>query len=303
MKRVIVTGGTGFIGNHTVLALLKLGYEVHLTSSRHDAFPLQKSNLFFHTCDLLDEAQQKKLFSDVRPSHLLHLAWDVTHGEFWTTENNLRWVQASLSLLKYFHQFGGKRTVFAGTCAEYDWKHGYCVEGLTPLIPNTLYGTCKNSLNSIVQCYCDLNNISHAWGRVFHLYGPQEGSSRFVPSIICSMLRQKTVKCSQGTQIRDFMHVEDVSSAFVHLLNSEVQGDINIASGLAVSLKSVIKLIAKGTNYSGGIDFGAIPMPQSEPSLLVGAVKRLQNEVVFFPKYNLRQGLKSSIQYWERNQV
>jgi nucleoside-diphosphate-sugar epimerase len=300
MKRVLVTGGTGFIGRYTIPVLLDLSYEVHIVSSRRDGFPDQVDGLFFHICDLLNEQQQEALISRVRPSHLLHFAWDVTHGKFWTTENNLRWVQASLSLLKYFSQFGGERVVSAGTCAEYDWAYGYCVEGVTPIAPNTLYGTCKNSLNSIFQSYCSQNNISAAWGRVFHLYGPHEEESRFVPSVICSMLKKETVECSQGTQIRDFMHVEDVARGFVYLLNSKIQGDVNIASGLPVSLRSIIDLISDYTHYLGKVEFGAIPMPDSESPLLVAAVNRLTSEVKFTPKYTLEQGIISAIRFWNQ---
>lgn len=299
MKRILVTGGTGFIGRHAIPVLLSLGYEIHITLLDHEKIPDQSENLYFHVCDLLNEKQQKLLIEKVCPTHLLHFAWDVTHGKFWTTENNLIWVQASINLLKNFNQFGGERVVFAGTCAEYDWSNGYCIEGVTRLDPSTLYGTCKNSLNGILQAYCAQENVSAAWGRIFHLYGPNETDSRFVPSVICSMLRKENVKCSAGTQIRDFMHVEDVAKGFVCLLdNTTVTGSVNIVSGNPVSLRTVVEIIADKCFYADKVEFGAFPIAANDPTLLVGSNKRLRKEVAFTPAYSLEEGVDSTVKWW-----
>ena len=85
MKRVIVTGASGFIGRHTLPHLAEAGFEVHPISSR-DA-------------DLLDERSRRDLFARFRPTHLLHLAWYVPPGKYWTSLENIRWLQASLDLI------------------------------------------------------------------------------------------------------------------------------------------------------------------------------------------------------------
>jgi nucleoside-diphosphate-sugar epimerase len=71
----------------------------------------------------------------------------------------------------------------------------------------------------------------------FFLYGPYENRTRLVPSIINSLLQEKTAPCSSGIQIRDYLFVEDVADAFVRLLNSSVNGPVNIASGKPVSME------------------------------------------------------------------
>ncbi len=300
MKRVLVTGGTGFIGRYAIQRLLDMGYEVHVTTSRQVPASQTAEEYSIHFCDLLDEEQQKQLIEEISPTHLLHFAWDVTHGKFWTTENNLSWVKASINLLQLFNQFGGRRVVYTGTCAEYDWDNGYCVEGVTPLNPSTLYGRCKNGLNEIFQAYCTQENISAAWGRVFHLYGPYEQTSRFVPSVICSMLKQEQVNCSSGTQIRDFMYVEDVADGFVALLDNEaVTGSVNISSGAPVRLKDIVKIIAESTGYDiANVNYEAVAISENDPDLLIGSNKRLRDEVLFTPDCSLKQGLNSSIRWW-----
>ena len=78
---------------------------------------------------------------------------------------------ASLALLKAFGEQGGERVVMAGTCAEYDWGQGLCLESVTPRKPSTVYGTCKNALQEILSIYSNQFGLSSAWGRIFFLYG------------------------------------------------------------------------------------------------------------------------------------
>ena len=82
------------------------------------------------------------------PSHLLHFAWYTTPGNrYWSAQENIQWLQAGLTLVQEFSAGGGQRMVGAGTCAEYDWRYGYCSEDITPLKPQSLYGISKHSLH------------------------------------------------------------------------------------------------------------------------------------------------------------
>jgi nucleoside-diphosphate-sugar epimerase len=244
MKTLLLTGGTGFIGRQAVPRLRDQGFEVHVVAHSKRSDQNIAEGVHVHYCDLFDFSEQRSLLSRIRPSHLVHFAWCATPGVFWTSPENLRWVQASLELLKNFAAFGGRRTVFAGSCAEYDWSYGYCSEGITPTAPRSLYGTCKNALRQIFTEYCRQENISGGWGRISFLYGPCEATSRLIPSVITALLDGKPAPCTRGSQIRDFLHVEDVASAFCAFLTSEVEGVVNIASGRATSIKEVVELIA-----------------------------------------------------------
>src|SRR5437016_5446777 len=97
-KRLLLTGAGGFIGRHTVPYLLARGYEVHAVDIR----PIELEGCQVHIANLLDAAEGKRLIEEVKPTHLLHLAWYVEHGKFWTSLDNTRWVEASLALLREF---------------------------------------------------------------------------------------------------------------------------------------------------------------------------------------------------------
>lgn len=133
MKKVIVTGASGFIGRHALNTLIDRGFEVHAISSKSELKISDRCT--WHLINLLDSSEIMSLVKAVKPSHLLHFAWYAVPGKYWTSELNFLWVQASLELLRQFRQQGGERVVMAGTCAEYDWNYGYCSELVTPRKP------------------------------------------------------------------------------------------------------------------------------------------------------------------------
>lgn len=299
MKKVLITGATGFIGRHCLPSLLEVGYEVHAVSSKISTSKLP--NVYWHQVDLLDTVRISRLIAEVRPTQLLHFAWFTAPGEYWNSLENLRWVRASLDLLQAFASHGGRRVVMAGTCAEYDWQYGYCSEQVTPLAPATLYGACKHSLQIMLEASARQTGLSVAWGRIFFLYGPHEHPDRLVSSVICALLQGEPALCSHGNQIRDFLYVQDVADAFVTLLGSDVTGAVNIASGYPVALKDIIYEIAEKLDRRALIQLGAVPALANEPPLLVADVSLLTSKVGWSPKFDLDLGLEKTISWWKKH--
>ena len=298
MKRVLITGATGFIGRHCLPDLLEAGYEVHaiFTNKSKDV----RCNVEWHQANLLDSKQILPLLRTVQPTHLLHLAWSVNPGKFHTfNEENLLWVLASLELLRQFYNHGGKRVVMAGSCAEYDWAYGYCSEFVTPTMPNTFYGACKNHLGKLLESYSREIGLSYAWARIFFLYGPYEYPVRLVPAVLNALFKGEIARCSHGRQIRDYLHVQDVANALVALLNSAVMGPVNIASGRPVALLDIINFLAQQLGRDDLVELGAVPAREDEPPLLVANVMRLSHEVGWNPRYDLKCGLEQTINWWE----
>ncbi len=301
MKRVLLTGATGFIGRQSIPFLRERGYEIHAVSSQPQ--PATESSVaVWHQADLLNPAYTADLLANIQPTHLLHFAWYAVPGKYTTAAENLAWVQSSLALVQAFVQQGGQRVVMAGTCFEYDWQYGYCTEHVTPCAPNTLYGTCKHALAQMLQAYATQNGSSAAWGRIFFLYGPHEYPQRLVASIIRALLNHEPARSSHGKQIRDFLHVADVASAFVSLLDSPVTGEVNIASGEPVTLRDIIFCIADILGQRDLVRLGALPARAGEPPLLVADTRRLREEVGWSPTYDLEHGIRQTIEWWQEYQ-
>jgi nucleoside-diphosphate-sugar epimerase len=301
MKRVLLTGASGFVGRHCLPALLARGYQVHAVASPKQG-PTAPPEVRWHGADLLDKRQISALLAEVRPTHLLHCAWYAVPGKYWTATDNFRWVEAGQHLLKVFSDQGGQRVVGVGSCAEYDRSDGHCSELTTPLKPTTTYGQCKHAFQLFLTAFSKQRKLSAAWGRLFFLYGPHEPAERLVASAIRSILREEPARCSHGQQVRDFFYVQDAAGALVALLDSNIEGPVNIASGEAVSVAEVVRKIANQLERPHLVQLGALPAPDNEPALLLADVARLRDEVGWSPRYDLAGGLAETISWWKLRQ-
>ena len=106
----------------------------------------------------------------------------------------------------------------------------------------------------MLNAFCQQVELSSAWGRIFFLYAPHEYPQRLVSSVIRSLLKGEVARCSHGNQIRDFLYVQDVADGFIALLDSQVNGAVNIASGSPIALKEVIYQIAGKLNRENLIE-------------------------------------------------
>jgi nucleoside-diphosphate-sugar epimerase len=296
VTRVLVTGASGFIGRHALVPLIEAGYEVHAVSTRPPPAEAP-SNVTWHQSDLL--ADPGGVVARVAPERLLHLAWYAEHGRFWAAPENIRWVEATLALVRSFAAAGGTRALLAGSCAEYEWGlPGPCVEGRTPLRPATLYGSAKHATREVVEAAAGLLGIAAAWGRIFFLYGPGEDPRRLVASVARALVNGERAPTSTGTQRRDFLHVADVGAAFAALVESEVLGAVNVASGEGRPLREVIEAIGREAGRPELLDIGALPSPAGDPDELVADVTRLREEVGFRPRIALAEGLAETVAWW-----
>ena len=299
MKRVLVTGASGFIGSHSLGTLQSKGYEVHATWHKNRR---EVDGVEWHRADLLDPSSIKGLIHDVQPTHLLHLAWYAVPRDYRESLENLRWCEAGMCLLREFAERGGTRAVFAGTLSEYDLRYGFCSEDLTPSVPSTFYGTCKDSLRRVVLEFSDRAKLSTAWGRVFFLYGPREPRERLVPSVIISLLRGDKARCSHGRQIRDFLYVEDMAEGFVALMDSSVRGVCNIGSGEPLTIRSLVGEIARQIemlgHLPGQVEFGAIEPPPGDPTMVCADMRKMREQVGWTPRWSLTDGIGETIKWW-----
>lgn len=295
MKKVLVTGGTGFIGRHTIPFLIKKNYEVHILSRQEKKI----NGVYFHCCDLFDEQLLEDIIKEIKPSHLLHLAWYVEHGKFYESIENLFWVEASLRLIRIFAKYGGKRVAITGTCAEYDWSYKLLSESETPLKPSSKYALAKHNLMQLLIGFSKDLHLSLAWCRIFFLYGPFEQPSRLVPYIINQLLDDKEVEIKNATSLRDFLYIEDAADALVETLDSAFEGPINITSGNAYSIGDIANEISKNlTNTMCYNNLG--PFTDQGSDILQADIRCLKEKIGFSPSYDLSIGLQKTVNWWKR---
>lgn len=303
-KKVIVTGGAGFIGRNTIAPLLDRGFTVHSLGRRELHFDLiqlerRYPERFQHAVvDVLDNEATAAFVTKTKATHLLHLAWDTRHGLFWSSPENHLWLESSRSLVRTFIECGGTRVVGAGTCAEYEWGPEPLLEHFSPLNPTTPYGRSKLALREFLQGDGVTTRASGAWGRVFHLFGPYENENRLVSSACLALIRGESFKATSGSQIRDFSSSIDVGEAFAALLDSDVTGDVNIASGEEWSVGSILIELGAMAGRPELITLGSLQNLPNDPPRIAARTERLRSEVGFMYREPIKKRLAETLEWW-----
>ncbi len=296
--RVLVTGGSGFIGRQTLAPLLEAGFEVHAVS-RHA--PRAGEPIHWHQADLLDGESPERLCAAIAPSHLVHLAWQVEHGVFWTSPENFDWLAASVLLFRCFAEAGGRRIVGAGTCVEYAPSDTPLREDATPCEPASLYARAKHACHLALRATAADHRLSYAWGRVFFPYGEGGPPGKLVASITRRLQAGLAASLDNPDLAHDFIDSRDVGAALAALAESEVEGPVNIGSGQPSRIGDVAAILGA---LAGRPDLiveservGDGPVGQSP---LVADIGRLTEEVKFNPQHDLESGLAHAFDWWRK---
>jgi nucleoside-diphosphate-sugar epimerase len=301
--KILLTGGTGFIGRHVIERLIAGGDEVVAVRRPRpsEERPCDDQGVAWRDCHLDDTTTLRELFQETRPDACLHLAWFTETGHYPSAPTNVDLLTASLSLIRIAGEEGCRRFIGVGTCAEYESTPGPLRED-SRVNPHTLYGASKLALRYLGEALSGQTGMDFAWTRIFYVYGPREDRRRVVPAVVNTLLDGRTFAATTGEQVRDFLHVEDVASAFVTLCHSPEQGVFNIASGQPTTMRSLLMAIAHEMNAPDGISFGAATKHTFDPPYIVGDVSRLQS-LGWRPQYTLRSGLLHTIDWWQHNRL
>lgn len=289
-ERLLLTGATGFVGRQLLVPLAARGFEVHAVARSPG-----EGRATWHPADLLDEGAMRALLRDVRPAVLVHAAWYVTHGTFWTAPENAVWVEASTALGEAFAACGGRRLIGLGTCAEYDWEE----PGTAPwpearrMAPATPYGRTKAELCMRWAMLGERRGVSVAWARLFHLFGPGEHADRLVPAVMRALQEGREAATGSGRPVRDFVSTPWLGRALAALAASGVSGPVNTASGQPVSIRSVVAAIARLTGRPDLLRLGALPDRPGEPPFIAADTTRLREAVGFVEPFNLEDELRA----------
>jgi len=290
----MLTGATGFIGRHIPALLAARGYDVHVAA--RGAAP-ESAGITAHALDLLRQEEAQRLIKDVRPDIIIHTAWYVAHGRFWTAPENTDWLEASTALAAYAAEAGTRRFVGIGTCAEYATDacdNAYPWPEARHIAPATPYGEAKAAFaRRLAEMAEGRAHFSHAWARLFHLFGPGENPARLVPSIILALSEGREAQCASGRPVRDFISAQSAAAAIAALAASDVTGPVNIGSGAPISIANLARLIAEIAGRPYLLRLGALADRPNEPPYMVAHTGRLRREVGFTLPVSLAAELRA----------
>lgn len=275
--KVLVTGGTGFIGRHVVHALLAKGHSVVVVArSELRVKELDwPDTVRFVACDIhnpeLSIAESLSGFDGV-----IHLAWPGLPN--YKSLIHLEVVfPAECRFLKALILSGCKNLVVAGTCFEYGIQNG-CLREDIITNPENPYAIAKNSLRLYLQSLQAYESFSLKWARLFYTHGPGQNEKSLLSQLDLALERgDKEFQMSGGEQLRDYLPVDQLSAYLVALLESEVaNGVINICSGQPISVRRLVETHLFSRGKSIELQFGHYPYPDFEPFAFWGCNRKFR---------------------------
>jgi GDP-L-fucose synthase len=298
-KRILVTGGAGFLGQHLVQALRKRGF-TEIVVPRRSQY------------DLTREAAVEQLYREAQPEVVIHLA-AVVGGIGANRENPGRFLYENLImgalLMEYGRRAGVQKFVSVGTICSYpkftpvpfreeDLWNGY------PEETNAPYGLAKKMLLVQGQAYRQQYGFNSIYLLPVNLYGPggqfDLESSHVIPALIRKCLEavergESEIVCwGDGTPTREFLYVEECAEAIV-LATEKYDGvdPVNIGAGFEISIKELVELIAELVGFHGRIVWDTTK-PNGQPRRMLDT-SRAWNLFGFRAKINFREGLLRTI--------
>lgn len=268
MQKVLVTGATGFIGNHVIEELLRRNCQV-IASSANESKVRQRSWFNKVTYKPLDfdalkpDANYYTYFE--RPQYLIHLAWQglPNYRDNFHVEKNL---PLHCTFIQNLITNGLKNLSVTGTCFEYGMQEGALKEDM-PALPDNPYGIAKNELRKFIETLQARYHFLLKWIRLFYMYGKGQTPNALISQLDKALENnQEFFNMSGGQQVRDFLPVEKVAAYIVEItLQNHTAGIINCCSGQPVTVETFIKGYLKQKNKSIKLNLGYYPYPDYEP--------------------------------------
>ena len=274
--KVLVTGATGFVGQHVVAELLKQGHAVVAVArnvNKARDMPWFDS-VEFISCDL-HESFTHLFKPGCIPDAIVHLSWTglPNYRDFFHISKNL---PADLAFLGAAVKSGVSHLIVAGTCLEYGMQYGPLTEEMETC-PTTPYGFAKDTLRKALQLLQIEIPFTLQWMRLFYMYGEGQNGNCLLSQFDRAIREnQSEFRMSMGDQLRDYSPILAVADSFATAIeNPQCQGVINCCSGKPISVFDLVQQQRQSKSSSIALNRGYYPYPNYEPMAFWGVPAKL----------------------------
>lgn len=322
MKTILVTGGAGYIGSHTVKYLLGHNYNVVVIDNLVYGHKEAVLTPNFEQIDLADKPSLDKVFKKYKIDALIHFAAYTYVGESATQpqkyyRNN---VENTLNLLDAMLENGVKNIVFSSTCATYGNPQYTPIDEKHPQSPINVYGRTKLMMEQIMADYEFAYGLKYAALRYFNASGADaqgelgeshDPETHIIPLVLQAIKGERAnitvfgtdYETQDGTCIRDYIHVEDLASAHMLAVEKLLTGaeslQINLGTGIGNSVREIITAAEAVTGQKVPVVYGERRI--GDPAILYAANSKAKEVLNWHPKYTDIKEIIKTAWAWEQN--
>jgi nucleoside-diphosphate-sugar epimerase len=296
-KNILIVGGTGFFGYHLSKFFLKFKLSVFSLSKSAPNDLRRLKNVRYLYGDISKE-KSIEFLKDFNFNYIINCGGYVDHINKIRTFNT-HFIGCK-NLYKIFANKKIETFVQIGSSSEYG-KRKSPLKETQPGKAKTIYGKSKLKASNFLLSFKN-RNFPFVIIRPFLLYGPYQDNNRFLPLAISSLLAGKKFACSDCTQYRDFLYIDDAVRAIKACLgNKKIYRKItNIGFGKPIQLRKAINIIQKKIK-KGKPDFGKIVLRSDEPEVIYPDIKRAKKYLDWKPAISFQQGIIKTINYFKKN--
>ncbi len=284
-KRVLITGGGGYLGSKLAEVLTKSNADISLLDI---AFNSLSENLITHNknirkyhVDVTQKHDLEILCNELQPDFIYHFCALLNRErtfDNYTALYNVN-VQGTLNLLEALKPVNYSGLYFSSSSEVYGNKNTSPFHERQVASPASPYSLTKLMAENLIQTWSEINKKAFTIMRIFNFYGPDMPESFFLNQLIATLKREETFEMTGGNQVRDFMHIDDLVSALIAISNSDKNSGetINFCSGKGIKLKDLAIEFATKLNKIHLLKIGVLPYRENEIWEMVGSNIKLQN--------------------------
>lgn len=305
-KEVVITGANGFIGSHMTMRMLEEKANVHvMVRESSDLWRLDEVSRDIEICrlDLRNGGEVEKHIKRVKPDYIFHMAAygvDSRQKDYITAaETN---IIGTVNLLNAAIAAGCEKFINTGTSMQYGNK-AMPIGETEHYSPSNIYGSTKGASTIIAHQIAGENDISIVTIIPFGVFGENEGSHKFFPHVILSILGGKSIELSPCEQYRDYCYIENIIDGFLMAAaNDKVKNEIfNIGSGKVYQLKHFVNLIVEKGGSSSDIRYGSVEYRKNDLWSPQPDISKITSILGWSPRVSLSEGIERTFEWFREN--